>query len=200
MKKLLVLVVALLGLAAVAVPAQAFGCKPSCAPPPCEVKYEDRVVTCYKPVMKEREVKCVTYRIVPREVVETRKCTVLVPEPKEETRKCVTFKMVPKEVEREIQCCHLVTECYTDPCTGCVRTTCKPVWYTKKVTQVVCEAVPEEREYKVTVCHFRPEERTYTCKRIVCDYIPQEVVKKVCYCEMVPYQVTVKVAVCVPCK
>jgi hypothetical protein len=195
MKKLIV-VTAMLGLMGAAVPVYAFGCKPSCAPAPC-VQYEERVVTCYKPVWKEKQVTCTITKLVPRVVDETRTCTVLIPEMKEEKRTCTTFKLVPKEVEREITCVKLCCVEIRDPCTGCCHTTCKPEFYTKKVKQIICEAVPQDHTYTVQVCVYRPEERKYTCKVTVWDSVPQEVTRCVRYCEMVPYQVTIKVPV--PC-
>lgn len=172
-----------------------------CAPPPCvqyQVSYVDKVVTCYKTELREKEVSCTVMRCIPREVIEQRKICVMVPEMKQEKRTITVCKSVPREIEREVTCTKMVPVTCTDPCTGCCYTVCKPQCYTVKVKQIVCDLVPEQKEIVVNVCSYHPEERTIQCKRCVIDYKPETVVRKVYECIKVPYQTTVKVAVCTP--
>lgn len=204
MSKLMAVTVAFGLVAVAATPTQAghgcgSGCAPECAP--CvqyQVTYVDKVVTCYKTEMREREVTCNVLRCIAREVVEERKVCVLVPEVKQEKRTITVCKSVPREVEREVTCCKMVPVACTDPCTGCSYTVCKPQYVTTKVKQIVCDLVPEQREIVVNVCNYRQEERTIQCKRVVIDYKPETVTRKVYDCVKVPYQTTIKVAVCTP--
>src|SRR5262249_58485648 len=68
-------------------------CNTCCAP--CQ--YEERVVTCFRPVMREKQVECMVNRLVPREVVTTHTCNVLVPEYSQEKRVCTVNTYQPRE-------------------------------------------------------------------------------------------------------
>lgn len=205
MNKLLVGVLAVLVVVLVATPSQAChkggcgGCAPACAP--CvsyQVTYVDKVVTCYKAEWREKEVTCTINRCIPREVVEERKICVLVPEMRQEKRTITVCRAVPREVEQQVTCTRMVQVCVTDPCTGCVRTCCKPECYTATVKRIVCDMVPEQKEITVNICNYRQEERTVQVKRCVIDVKQETVTQKVRECVMVPYQATVKVPVCTP--
>src|SRR5262249_51308262 len=131
-------------------------CTPCCMP--C-CNYVDKVVTCYRPVWREKEVECVVNRLVSREVVTKHTCTIMVPEYKEERRVCTVNTYRPREIEREVVCCKWVPEQVTD-CCGCPRTVCKPVQEVRKIKCTICECVPVQKEYTVRVCHYRAEPKT----------------------------------------
>jgi hypothetical protein len=201
--KMIASVLTLAGLALVAAPAQAchwchtsFSCARAavcCAPAP--VTYVDKVVTCYKPEWKEREIKVVVNKVVKKEVVETVKCTVMEPEYKDVKRIDTVYKRVAHEVEKEVTKCHRVKECCVDECGRCYTVRYwEPV--TTKVKCVVYDRVPEKIERTVKVCTYKPVEKSYDVKRIVCELKPETVVRKEKYCEMVSYQKTIKVPVC----
>src|SRR5689334_10757790 len=56
-------------------------CAPACAPAP-QIQWVDKVVTCYRPVMKEKQIECTIARAVPREVVTPLTRTYMVAETK----------------------------------------------------------------------------------------------------------------------
>jgi hypothetical protein len=203
------------------------GCEenPGCG---VQVTYVDKVVTCYKTQMVEKEIDVTCNKLVPREVVNTRKCTVLetewkdevrtitcnklvprevvnthkctvmVPEWKDEVRTVTCNKMVARQVEREVQTCQMVTTDCVDPCTGCCRKVCKPCYTTQKVMTTVYDCVPETKQVTVKVCQCTPVEKEYTTKCMVYDCVPTTEKRKVMECQLVPYQTTIKVPVCTP--
>lgn len=67
------------------------------APQPLAQQYYERVVTCYKPVCTEREIKTIVTKMVPREVKYT--CIVMVPVIKDVKRTETYWESVPKPVE-----------------------------------------------------------------------------------------------------
>ena len=204
MKKMLVSGLTLACLLLLAGRVQAFGrgscCAPSCAPPcPTKVVYEDRVVTCYKPVWKEEKIKCVVNKVVCREEIETRKCTVMVPKWTDEKRTCTYLVRVPRTVEREILVCRMVPVQMVDECTGCTYTCCKPETVKQTVKCTVYDCKEEKKDIVVKVCHHEAQEREYKVRRIIPECVQETVDRVRRYCVMEPYQTTIKVAVCVPC-
>lgn len=199
MKNMLAICITLLVLVALALPIEACGrscCSAPCCAPCCEITYVDKVVTCYRPEWRTKDVTCTINKMVPRTVTSIHKCTIMVPEWKSEKRTVTCCKLVPREVEREVTCCRMVSATCKDPCTGCTYTCCKPETYTTKVKCTVWDTVHEKKDVVVQVCHHHAEERTFECKHIVWDCKPETVTRKVSYCQMVPYTTTVKVAVC----
>jgi len=203
LKRTLVTGLSVACLTLLAAQAQAFGrrsCCDSCAPP-CNYKvtYVDKEVTCYKPVWKEEKIKCVINKIVCREEIETRKCTVMVPKWTDVKKTCTYLVPVPKTVERDVLVCRMVPVQMTDECTGCTYTCYKPETVTQKVKCTVYECKEEKKDIMVRVCHYEPQEREYKVRRIIPE-CQQETVDRVRrYCVMTPYQTTIRVAVCVPC-
>ncbi len=144
MKKLVVVCLAVAGLALAALPAQAWGhrrgckqsccesacaapCAPSCAAPcaPAAPAFVEKVVTCYRPEWREKEVTCTVNRVVPRQVVEQHQCTVMVPVWKEEVRTVTSYTSVPRQVEREVTVCHKVPVAPAcGECGGCATACC----------------------------------------------------------------------------
>lgn len=186
------------------------GCESApCAPPapPPAPKYEERKVTRYRPVIKEKEVEVCVMRVVEKEV----KRTVMVPVVTKEKRnvtECVpTFKdvehkyveMVPrlvkekvkqtimerhtKEIEEVVPVCRIVRKTVTDDCGRC-STVCERVTENVKVKRCVVECVPVVRE--VEVC------------RTVCDRVEKVGVRKVCEMQRVEKVVEVSVVHCEP--
>ena len=206
MKTLLALGLAVFGLGLVAAPALAWGyhgcCAPACCEPACCtpcVTYQDKVVTCYKPVFKTREVPCTVYHMVCHREDYERKIQCPVPYVTQENRTITVMTCQPREVVRQVTCCRMVPTSVTDPCTGCCYTCCKPETYVQEVKCTEYDQVPVKKDITVSVCHTRMEERTIKCCRIVSECKPETVVRTECYCEMQSYQVTVKVPVCTPC-
>jgi hypothetical protein len=174
----------------------------ACAPAPAPaVTYEEREVTCYRPVWKEREVKCTVNKLVSHEEVTKQKYTVCVPVWTEKKETCTVYERVAREVEREVTCCRMVRKCEVDPCTGCTRTVCCPERVVQKVKCTVYECVPRTKEVTVKVCSYKEEQKERECRRTVCEWKPETVVRKEKYCEMEAYKTKVKVAVCAaaPC-
>jgi hypothetical protein len=189
---------AVVALALAAGPVRAgWWCTSYCPPPVC-VTYVEKEVTCFRPVVREREVPCVVNRPVFHTETVKQTCTILVPEYHNEKRVVTYFRSVPREIECEALRCRAIPVTVCDPCTGCQYTTCRYETYVEKVKRTVLECVPEPREITVRVCSYRPQEMTYDVRRVVCEWKTETVVRKQYYCEMVPYQTTVRVPVCVP--
>lgn len=201
MKKLWAAMFAVVALVVVASSADACGNRNECcAPPPCQVQvvYVDKVITCYKPQLVEREVKCVVNKVVCKTIDVP--CKICVPEQvwTEQKRTYVVCKVVPREVEQVVTCCRMVSETVKDPCTGCMVTRCRPETYTQKVKTIVCDTVQETKEEMVKVCSYRSVEKTVIVKRVVAECYPEVVTRKVYDCVPMAYQVTIKVPVCQP--
>jgi hypothetical protein len=212
MKSLFAAVLATVGLVVASSSASAFGhrrdhcCSDSCAPAPVccapapapQITWVDKTVTCYRPVMREKQIECVVNRVVPREVVTPLTRTCMVPETRMVEKTITVCKMVPREVVKQVPVCVMVSTPCVDPCTGCTYNVCKPQTVMKEVRCCVMERVAEQRTITVPVCTYKPVTETVQCKRIVCDVIPEKQVRTVRYCEMEAYQKTVKVPVCQP--
>src|SRR5579885_585910 len=166
-----------------------------CCPPPCCVSWCEQTVTCYKPVWQTRDVPCTVMRPIPREVVTQHNCTIMVPVWSDLRQEYTVCTLVPRQVMREVVCCRLVPVCVTDPCTGCSFTVCKPETYVKQVPCVVHDCVPSQRECWVKVCSYVPKPYSYQVRSVVCDWKPEQVIRKECYCTMVPYRMKVMVPV-----
>ena len=189
------------------------GCETACAAAPCatvvaapvEVKYEDRKVTVYKQVTKEKMVDVLECKRVMRE--EKYQYTVCVPVTRDEKRKVVVCTpvnrevdytytvMVPKTVTKKIQCttyqcvreniveqvpvCKTVCVTCVDECGRC-HTRRERVTVMEERTRCVVKRIPivEERTVNVTVC----EPVLHKGKRTVCEIVrsEQDVVVKVC--------------------
>lgn len=203
MKKFLLSVafVAIAGLAMLPADAKAFGgrksCKDSCAQP-CEMTWEDRKVTCYKTVTKEKEIEVTVCKPEYRDEVRKYTTTVCVPVWTEQKKTCTTYKRVAKEVEREVTKCVRVPVTTCDPCTGRTRTCSQRQMVTEKVKCTVYECVPETKEVTVKVCSYKKEEKTTECKVRVCEMKQVKEMRKVQYCERVAYETTIKVCVAKP--
>lgn len=182
-------------------------CAPAPAPAPVEVKYEERTVTRYKPVTKEKEVTCFVNKLVPREV----KCTVMVPYTIKEKRvvsvcvptfrdvECKYTEMVPRiikdkvtrtvterrvrEVDDVRQVCRTVCTPYTDECGRCC-TKCERVTETVPCKRYVVDCVPVERVVE-----------TY---RVECDRVEKTAIRKVCDMHREDREVEVCVVRCRP--
>ena len=159
----------------------------------------DKVVTCYKPEWRTKDVQCTVNQVTCKTVEVPVTCTVYQPSWSEQTRTCTVYTRVPSQVTRAVTCYRSVPVTCTDPCTGCCYTACKMVPYTQNVTCTVYHCVPHQRTFKVRVCSYTPVQKTYTCRKVVATCKPVVVTRKVCYCVSVPYQATVKVPVYTPC-
>ena len=190
--------VAVFGLILVPGSAKALGGRKNSCAQPCEVTYEERTVTCYKTVTKEKEVEVTVCKPEYRDEVRKKTYTVCTPVWTEEKRTCTVYKRVAKEVEKEVTRCVKVPVTYCDPCTGRTRTCCERQIVTEKVKCCVYECVPEIKEYTVKVCSYKKEEKTCEYTVRVCEMKYVKELRKVQYCERVPYETTVKVAVCKP--
>lgn len=189
--------VAMAGMMFMPASAKALGgrkCNDSCAKP-CEVTWEERKVTCYKNVTKEKEIEVTVCKPVYTNEVRKKTCTVCTPVWTEEKRTCTVYKRVAKEVEKEVTRCVRVAVTCCDPCTGRSRTRCEKQLVTEKVKCTVYECVPEKKEYTVKVCSYKKEEKTTECTVRVCKMEQVKEKRKVQYCERVPYETTVKVCV-----
>jgi len=188
-------------------------------PPPPEIKYEDRVVTRYKPVTREKEVNVTIHKAVPREV----KQTVMVPYTVKELRmvtECIPSyreveyhytEMVPriikekvnqtvterriKQVEVTVPVCRIVTTPCVDECGRCY-TKCERVTEMQKTTRCVVECVPVTRE--VEVCRTVCDRVERVGKRKVCETQQREREVEVCVIRCRPEERVCKVYDCVP--
>lgn len=171
------------------------------APAKAEPKYENRVVTKYKTVTKEKEIDVCVNKMVAKDV----KRTVMVPVTVKEKRtviecvpnwkevECKYTEMVPrvikekvkqtcierrrKEIEEVVPVCRLVRTQCVDDCGRCY-TKCERVTENVKVKRCVIECVPVVRE--VEVCRTVCDRVERTAKRKVCEYVRQEKVIDVC--------------------
>jgi hypothetical protein len=194
---------------------------PVVAAPPAkvEVKYEDRVVTRYKPVTREKEIEVCVHKMVPREV----KQTVMVPFTVKELRKvteCIPSyreveyhytEMVPriirekvnqtvterriKEVEVTVPVCRIVQTPCVDECGRCY-TKCERVTEMQRTKRCVVECVPVVRE--VEVCRTVCDRVERVGKRTVCDMQRREKEVEVCVIRCQPQERICKVYECVP--
>ena len=191
------------------------------APAKAEPKYEDRVVTRYKAVTKEKEVEVCVNTMVAKDV----KRTVMVPVTVKEKRKvidcvptwkeveCKYIELVPhvekvkvkqtcierhrKEIEETVPVCRLVRTQCVDDCGRCY-TKCERVTEMVKVKRCVVECVPVTRE--VEVCRTVCDRVDKTGKRKVCDYVRQEKEVEVCVVRCEPQERVCKVWECVQTK
>lgn len=201
---------ALVGLTLRAPSTHGFGCgAPACAPACAPtVQYVEKTITVCRPVWQERDVPCTVNRVVSRVEVVPVRSVVMVPEFKTETRTIFVSRPVCKPVERVVYSVHYMpcqtacaSGCASGCGTGCHSDVCDrrvPVVTSHKVTSMVTEWAAEARQVTVPVCTFRAEERVTQTQRVVCQVVPETVVRKERYCVMVPQQVTVRVPVCVP--
>jgi hypothetical protein len=224
MKSALLTVLTVVGMTLASGSAQAFGhrggcgssCAPACAPacaPVCapQVTWVEKTVTCYRPVVREKQVTVQCNRIVTREVVTPVTRTVMVPEMKTEQRTIWVCHLVPKQVEREITCvkympcatpapaCGGCGGCGAGCGTGCnICQTMVPVTTTQKIVCTIMENQPIEQKITVPVCTYKAVQETVQCRQLVCETVPENVVRTVRYCELEAYQTTVRVPVCTP--
>src|SRR5437763_1135858 len=133
MNKLLITGLAALGLAVGSARAEHPLHKASCPGPGCEapaprmkVIYVEQEVTAYRIEVREREVPLTGPVLTFREVGEVKR-EILLPVFAEEIAVRTVPVPVPRKVTREVEECHWVSECVTDPCTGCTYTCSKPV-------------------------------------------------------------------------
>lgn len=198
------------------------GCDSGCdaapcatAPAPAPVQYQDRQVTVYKQVMREKEIDVLECRRVTRE--EKYNYTVCVPVTRQENRKVIVCTpttrevdytytvMVPRTVDKKITCVRyecvreMVTEqvpvcrtvCVTcvDECGRC-HTRRDRVTVMETRTRCVVKRIPitEERTVQVTVCDAVQKQG----KRTVCEIVRSEkdVTVNVCSYEHQPRQGT----------
>jgi hypothetical protein len=197
MAKTIATTVAFVTLAALATRAQADGCAGCAAPAPTCVAYEEKTVTCYRPEFHEREEKCVEDKVVLHRDVTTEKYTVQIPIFEEQKRLCTVLTHVPHDTFHQETRCRLVSQCITDPCTGCTVTVCRPETYVETGKCTTWGYIPTQKEVTEQVCTgCKTEERTRECVHVICEHHPEPGVRKVNYCIMVPYEVKVKVPVC----
>ncbi|MCI0680564.1 MAG: hypothetical protein L0Y71_00550 [Gemmataceae bacterium] len=227
------ILVAILGLTALAPStASAFGglrrscggcevvaCAPAPAPAPVEVKYEERTVTRYRPVTKEKEVTCFVNKMVPREV----KCTVMVPYTIKEKRtvtvcvpvfhdvECKYTERVPRVVKEKITrtlterrvhpyedlvpVCRVVCTPCVDECGRCT-TKCERITEMRKVTRHKIECVPVVREFEVSRVEWDCVEKVGVRK--VCEMRREQREIEVSLVRCRPEEVTRTVYDCVP--
>lgn len=194
------------------------GCDTGCESAPCAStvvaapapQFEDRKVTRYKQVMKEKEVDVLECKRVTREEKYT--YTVCVPVTKEEKRKVIVCTpvhkevdyvytvMVPKTVQKKVQCtnwvcervnviekvpvCRTVCVTYVDECGRCC-TRRERVTELVEVTRCVVKRTPvvTEQVVNVVVCEAVQKQG----KRTVCEIVraEKEELVKVCSFEHV---------------
>lgn len=181
------------------------GCETVVACTPAPVQYEDRKVTRYKQVVKEKEVDVLECKRINREEKYT--YTVCVPVTREEKRKVIECTpvhkevdyvytvMVPKTIQKKVQCttyqcirenivekvpvCRTVCVNYVDECGRCCvrreRVTC-----IEEVTRCVVKRVPIVTEQVVNVVICEPEQRKG--KKTICEIVrtEKEVAVQVC--------------------
>jgi hypothetical protein len=144
--------------------------------------------TCYRPVMKTREVVC--RRPVCKYREETRTCKVPVYTRETRTRNVTCWKTELETITRQVQSCTTqVDEC---GCVHCVPTICEvPCQVPRQVPYTV------EQEYSVVVCNWETKE--YTVKVPYQDW--EEFTCTQQFCEWEPYEVEVccPVCTCAPC-
>jgi hypothetical protein len=177
-------------------------CPAPCAPAP--IQYVERVVTCYKPQMVEKEIVETVCRLVSKEVpysydiqvpvvTPTKQIvnvcktvseevpytyTVLVPHIVKTKRLVTTYQCVTKVVQEHVTCCRTIRVPVVDECGHC-RYVCQTVTETRPVCRTVVERIPVQRE--VEVC------------QTVCDRVEKKGVRLVCKTVTVPQEVTVNV-------
>ena len=191
-------------------------CTTTCA---VEPRYEDRVVTCYKPVTRQKEIDVCVTKMVPREVKRivmvpytvTEKRTVLECVPTWRDVECKYVEMVPhvvkdrvkqtcierrtREVEEVVPVCRVVCKPCVDECGRCYNR-CERVTENVKVKRCVVDCVPVTRE--VEVCRTVCERVERTGMRRVCEYVHRERVVDVCRVQCRPEERTCTVWDCVP--
>lgn len=194
-------------------------CAPAAAPAPVEVKYEERTVTRYRPVTKEKEVTCVVNRMVPREVVRTvmvpysvkekRVVTVCVPVWREVEHRYT--EMIPRivkevvkqtvidrrvrEIEDTVPVCRLVCKPCVDECGRCC-TKCERVTEMVTLKRRVVDCIPVVRD--VEVCRTVCDRVERVGMRKVCDMHREQREVEVCVVRCRPEERVCKVYDCVP--
>ncbi len=195
----------LVGLGLAVSPAHAAGlrgrCR-DCPPPACpqfEIKYVDKVVTCYKPVWKDVEVKVHIPKITCKEVMEKVKVTVCVPRWEDQKITMRYCRPICRETVADVRRCVSEPVAVIHPCTGCPCVTYQLKWITEKVKVCVPDFQWESKEAIIKVCRIDRHDKIVDQKRIIreCSWETKTCMRRVCHQE--PYQTTVRVPVCVPC-
>jgi hypothetical protein len=138
------------------------GCDSGCAPcVPVEVKYEERKVTCYKQVMKEKEIEVLQCKRVM--TPEKYFYTVCVPVTKEEKRKVIVCTPVMKEVEYT---CTVMVPKTIEKKVMCTTYTCEKVMIVEKVP--VCKLTCVTCVDECGRCHRHLERVTCIEERTRC--------------------------------
>ena len=168
-------------------------CAPAAAPAP--VQYETRMVTRYKPVMKERIVEDVVSRMVPRDEKYTYTC--MVPVHSQEKRTVTCYEMVRREVDQKITVMVPTTVKEKRKVIECDRIT-KQVEYKyyemvprqvkEKVKQTVYDRRVKEVEETVPVCRVVRHQHVDECGRCytTCERVTEMQKVKHCVVECVP--------------
>jgi hypothetical protein len=155
--------------------------EPAPAPPPVGGPAEC-YQTCYRPVLKTREITC--RRPVTKYRDETRTCKVPVPRAETRTREVTCWKVEMETVMTTQYSCQTTV----DECGCCVNV---PI-----VCEVPCQVprrVPYTVEQQYQVCYYDWETKEYTVKVPYREW--EEFTSQQQYCEWEPYQVPVQ-----PCR
>jgi hypothetical protein len=178
---------------------------PECTGPACEVPaqkvqvtYVEQTITAYRTEVREREVTLMQTTIVTEDVPIEERCVLMPLWSDEIQTRTVPMPVARKEV-RLVPVCHWVSECVTDPKTGCTYTMCHQVTELKPVTSTHVETVPIRMDSLKEVVSMVEEIEKYQPPGVILKYEVKPVKVKQHYLVTVPYKRTIKVPVYIPC-
>jgi hypothetical protein len=169
---------------------------PAIGCPPPAITWEEKTITCYKPVLKPRDVEFqITEPVLRPEIIDKK---ILVPKLDWSEHKIPYCepKLVPREGLRDVICWRMETQVVTDQCTGCTRTICKPIREMKRVKVIVLDLVTEPKEMAVRTACLQTKEQTIQVRRFVLECKPVTVTRRVYDLELVPFEIKIRVPVC----
>jgi hypothetical protein len=203
MKKLLVLVLTLLGALLPVAQASAFGFGSSFRAQwypyyPPELTSLPQTYTCFMPEWREERVEVVVQRWQCKEVVDKVKVQIMVPRWEDQKQMQTYYTPVTREVEHDVVRCRWVPMGIVAPGT-CWPSVCwQPETYVERVKTHVCEYRPEQRAVTVKACRWVPEDRVVEQRRLEWFSTPERISTVRHHCVLVPYTTQVCVPVLLP--
>jgi hypothetical protein len=178
---------------------------PDCAGPACavpaqkvQVAYVEQTITVYRTEVREREVTLMQTTIDVQDVKPEKRCVMMPLWSNEIQVRTVPMPVVRKEVHL-VPDCHWVSECVTDPHTGCTYTMAHQVTELKPVTSTIVETVLKRFDSLRDVVSMVETDVDYQPPGVILTYKEEPVKVKQQYLVTVPVKKKIKVPVYIPC-
>jgi hypothetical protein len=104
----------------------------------------------------------------------------------------------PRQVTRDVEECTWISECVTDPHTGCVHTISKPIVAVRTEKVTVWELQPVQEEYLADVVALTTADESFPDHRVIVDVKMTKTPQVMPVLVKVPYKKKIKVPVYTP--